>query len=367
MTERRSQLEALLEQSRALARGGRGEDAADAGARRWTRTVCRAQGRFARGAVTESRSDSATRLRNPEAAEDQVQRRRGDVHSRSSSAVRNSLLRKDAGGPWRRGLPGSATIRWRSTHTMETLADREAIVAAVKAEVDAIHQISAKSRADLQFRQRAPSGSGRRCASESMLCLRVADDAEDKIAAVEAQSKAIESVHAKANLVANMLEDVRVQHGCARRTEGRRRPRRRQARASRVRDCRRRRTLCEHCSTSVSLRSVSSRTSPNCVAGRRTQVPDDEGSRGSWPRGGALTPELARVSSPRERTPTTTSLAERPNALVAAGSVGRSQGALGENGQALTRLNRVAPQVVPLLERCDGRAIQLRDREQRLA
>ena len=92
---------------------------------------------------------------------------------------------------------------------MQTLADREAVVRSVKEEVDQVHQVSLKSRADLEF----VSGHRDEIATVRQrvdALLATAADAEDKIAAIEARRGTIDAVHAKANLIANLLEDVRV-------------------------------------------------------------------------------------------------------------------------------------------------------------
>ena len=94
-------------------------------------------------------------------------------------------------------------------HTMAALADREDTVLAVKAEVETIHQISQKSRADLQFvSENRDELSAVRQRLDALLA--TAADADDKIAAIESRRTTIDAVHAKTNLIANLLEDVRV-------------------------------------------------------------------------------------------------------------------------------------------------------------
>ena len=92
---------------------------------------------------------------------------------------------------------------------MKALAERETLVNSVKAEVDTVHQISAKSRADLQFvsDQREEVASMRRQVQD---LLAKAGETEDKIGIIEARRKTVDEVQAKTNLIANLLEDVKV-------------------------------------------------------------------------------------------------------------------------------------------------------------
>lgn len=92
---------------------------------------------------------------------------------------------------------------------MKALGERETLVNVVKAEVDNVHQISAKSRADLQFvsEQREEVASLRRQVQE---LLSKAGETEDKIAIIESRRKTVDEVQSKTNLISNLLEDVRV-------------------------------------------------------------------------------------------------------------------------------------------------------------
>ena len=89
------------------------------------------------------------------------------------------------------------------------IAERDAVVSAVKAEVDNVHRISAQSRADLEYvtEHRDEVTALRRQVQE---LLATAAATEDKIAAIEARRKTVDEVQAKTNLISNLLEDVRV-------------------------------------------------------------------------------------------------------------------------------------------------------------
>jgi hypothetical protein len=92
---------------------------------------------------------------------------------------------------------------------VKSLAEREAVVVAVKAEVDGIHEISAKSRADLQFvsDHREDVVALRRQVQE---LLSTAGQTEEKFVVLKAQSKTVDEVQSKANLISNLITDVRV-------------------------------------------------------------------------------------------------------------------------------------------------------------
>jgi hypothetical protein len=92
---------------------------------------------------------------------------------------------------------------------LKTLAERQAVVDAVRQAVDAVHEVSARSKADFEFVVEhrdeiaigaAPRG---RAAGDRRGCGR-----QDR--AIESRRKTIDAVHVKANLIANLLEDVRV-------------------------------------------------------------------------------------------------------------------------------------------------------------
>ena len=89
------------------------------------------------------------------------------------------------------------------------ILERQAVVAVVKAEVDAVHDISARRRADLPFvtEHRDEVAAVRRQIKD---LLATAHETEEKIAAIEERRKTVGEVQAKANLISNLLEDVSV-------------------------------------------------------------------------------------------------------------------------------------------------------------
>ena len=92
---------------------------------------------------------------------------------------------------------------------MKALDDRDAVVAAVRSEVDNIHQISAKSLEDLQYvsDHREQVAALRRQVDE---LLATAGGAQRAIDAIDARRRDIEEVQSKTTLITNLLEDVRV-------------------------------------------------------------------------------------------------------------------------------------------------------------
>jgi len=92
---------------------------------------------------------------------------------------------------------------------MKVLAERDAVVQSVKAEVEGVHQISAKSREDLQYVSAHREDVAALRGQVQDLLAR-AGEAEGKIASIEAHRKNMEEVQAKATLISNLLEDVRV-------------------------------------------------------------------------------------------------------------------------------------------------------------
>ena len=92
---------------------------------------------------------------------------------------------------------------------MRQLNERDAIVSAVKAEVESVHQISARSREDLQYMSahRDEVVALRRQVQD---LLARAGEVAEKISEVEARRRDVDEVQTKASLVANLLSDVRV-------------------------------------------------------------------------------------------------------------------------------------------------------------
>ena len=92
---------------------------------------------------------------------------------------------------------------------MKALAERDAVISAVKAEVDSVHEISAKSRADLQYvaDHREEVAALRRQVQE---LLGTAGATQELIAAIEARRKNLDEVQSRVTLITNLLEDIRV-------------------------------------------------------------------------------------------------------------------------------------------------------------
>ena len=83
------------------------------------------------------------------------------------------------------------------------------MVGAVKTEVDSVHEISARSRADLQF---VTDHRDEVAAVRSQINdhLTTARETAEKIAAIEGRQETVDEVQAKTNLISNLLEDVSV-------------------------------------------------------------------------------------------------------------------------------------------------------------
>ena len=92
---------------------------------------------------------------------------------------------------------------------IKAIASREAVVGSVKKEVDEVHQISQRSKSDLQhvvdhrnevdaLRERVEAA------------LKGVGETEERIAVIEARKKLVNEVQLKTNVIVNVLEDVRV-------------------------------------------------------------------------------------------------------------------------------------------------------------
>lgn len=92
---------------------------------------------------------------------------------------------------------------------IEVVAVREAFVGSVKKEVDEIHQISRRSREELQHLvdQRNEIGQLSKRVEE---LLKSVGETEERIAVVNERKALVDEVQMKANFIVNMLEDVRV-------------------------------------------------------------------------------------------------------------------------------------------------------------
>ena len=90
---------------------------------------------------------------------------------------------------------------------IKSIAEREALVQAVKAEVDHVHQISSRSKADLNFVTEHRTDVATLRAQVEDLLDRVTDT-DRKIAAIEARRKMVEDVQSRANAITNLLDDI---------------------------------------------------------------------------------------------------------------------------------------------------------------
>ena len=90
---------------------------------------------------------------------------------------------------------------------IKSLADREALVQAVKSEVDNIREISGKSRADLQFVADHRNDVADLRGKVEGLIGRV-EETDGKIALIEARRKVVEEVQSRASTITSMLGDI---------------------------------------------------------------------------------------------------------------------------------------------------------------
>jgi chromosome segregation ATPase len=143
-----------------------------------------------------------------DAAEDQIKRAEAAV--RQIEQRRTQLAQTEKAIAVFEGRLGELG---RGTEAVEqkikSLADREALVQAVKVEVDNIRQISSKSRADLQFvTDHRSDVSDLRTKVEDLMG-RVTET-DDKIAMIESRRRMVEDVQARASTITNMLGDIHV-------------------------------------------------------------------------------------------------------------------------------------------------------------
>ncbi|MFM8535488.1 MAG: hypothetical protein ACKOEC_18175, partial [Acidimicrobiia bacterium] len=85
----------------------------------------------------------------------------------------------------------------------------EALVQAVKAEVESVHKISSRSKADLQFVTDHRSEVADLRAKVEDLLGRV-NDTDTKITAIDARRKMVEEVQTRTNAITNLLDDINV-------------------------------------------------------------------------------------------------------------------------------------------------------------
>jgi len=92
---------------------------------------------------------------------------------------------------------------------LKSIAERDSLVQAVKAEVEAVYKISSRSKADLQFvTDHRGEVTDLRAKMEDLLS-RV-NDTDTKIVAIEARRKMVEEVQTRANAITNLLDDINV-------------------------------------------------------------------------------------------------------------------------------------------------------------
>jgi chromosome segregation ATPase len=89
------------------------------------------------------------------------------------------------------------------------LSEREAVVQAVKAEVENIHEISGRSKADLNFVTEHRNEVATVRAQVEDLLSRVSDT-DQRIAAIDARRKMVEDVQTRANAIGHLLGDISV-------------------------------------------------------------------------------------------------------------------------------------------------------------
>ncbi len=92
---------------------------------------------------------------------------------------------------------------------IKLIAEKESLVQAVKAEVESVHKISSRSKADLQFvTDHRAEVTDLRGKVEDLLG-RVSDT-DTRIADIESRRKMVEEVQTRANAITNLLDDINV-------------------------------------------------------------------------------------------------------------------------------------------------------------
>ncbi len=94
----------------------------------------------------------------------------------------------------------------RSHHA---IASREQLVSAIKAEVETVHLISARSRADLDYVVQHRGEVSALKAQVDQLSSRITDT-NQRIVSIDARRALLEEVETKANVIVNLLDDVRI-------------------------------------------------------------------------------------------------------------------------------------------------------------
>lgn len=91
----------------------------------------------------------------------------------------------------------------------EAIATREQLVSAVKAEVEAVHLISARSKADLDHVMQHRGEVAALKVQVDCLMSRLAET-DQRLVAIDARRKLLDEVENKANAIADLLDDVRI-------------------------------------------------------------------------------------------------------------------------------------------------------------
>ena len=88
-------------------------------------------------------------------------------------------------------------------------AQREAVVEAVRKEVAGVHEVSARSKSDLQYVEahRNDVAALRERVDEVLACV---GETETRLAQIESRKKLVDEVQLKTSVITNMLEDVRL-------------------------------------------------------------------------------------------------------------------------------------------------------------
>jgi chromosome segregation ATPase len=91
----------------------------------------------------------------------------------------------------------------------QAIASREELVSAIKEEVETVHMISARSRADLDYVVQHRGEVSALKVQVDHLSSRIADT-NQRIASIDARRTLLDEVETKANVIVNLLDDVRI-------------------------------------------------------------------------------------------------------------------------------------------------------------
>ena len=143
-----------------------------------------------------------------EAAEDQLKRAETMVKQLEQRRTQLAFSEKKI-ATFEQRLTDLARATEGVEQKIKAIAEREALVQSVKAEVESVHKISSRSKADLQFvTDHRSEVSDLRAKVEDLLS-RV-NDTDTKIAAIESRRKMEEDVQTRANAITNLLDDINV-------------------------------------------------------------------------------------------------------------------------------------------------------------